>query len=41
MIAKHCKDKGGISLSIKEKRNYESENGDNTNPNQANDKYLL
>ncbi len=36
MAAKQQRARGGISLSIEEKKNYESDNGDETNPDQAN-----
>ena len=41
IAAKYCRDRRGISLFSKEERNYESEIGDDTNLNQANNKYLL
>ena len=41
MTAKHCRDRGGISLSIEEEGNYESDTRDDTDSDQANDKYPL
>ena len=41
MDVKHQRARKRICLSIKEKKNYESNFGNKTNPNQANDKYLL
>ena len=41
MAAKRCRDREGISLSIEEEKNYESDTGDNIDPDQVNDKYPL
>lgn len=41
MVTKHCKDRGGISLSIKKEGNHESDTRDDTNSNQVEYKYLL
>lgn len=41
MATKHCKDKREIYLLNNEKRNYESDTRDDTDPDQANKKYPL
>ena len=41
MVAKCCGNRGRISLSSKKEENYESNIRDDTDPDQANDKYLL
>lgn len=41
MAAKRQRARGGISLSSEEGGNYESDTGDETDPDQANDEYLL
>lgn len=41
MIAKPCRNIKEISLFSKEKKNYQSDIGDNIDLDQANNKYLL
>lgn len=41
IATKHCRNKREISLSSEKEESYESDTGDDTNPNQADDKYLL
>lgn len=41
MAAKCCKDKRGFSLSSGEEKNHESDTENDTDPDQAKDKYLL
>ena len=41
MAAKRCRDRGGISFSSEEEENNESNIRDDTDPDQANDKYPL
>lgn len=41
MDTKHCRDRGGISLSNREEENYEGVTKDNTDLDQANNKYPL
>lgn len=41
MATKCCRNRGRISLSSREERNYVNDTGDNTDPEQANDKYPL
>ena len=41
IAAKYCKNRGGISMSNEEKGNYESDTRNDTDPDQADDKYPL
>ena len=41
IATKRYRDRGGISLSNEEERNYESNTRDDTDPDQANNKYPL
>ena len=41
MATKRCKDREGISLSSEKEGNYESNTRDDTDLDQANNKYLL
>ena len=41
MVAKCCRKRKRISLSSREKKNHESNTRDDTNPDQAKDKYPL
>ena len=41
IVTKCYKDRKRISLSSRDERNYKSNTRDNTNPDQANGKYLL
>ena len=41
MVAKHCKNRGGISLFNEKKGNYESDTRNDTDLDQVNDEYSL
>lgn len=41
MVIKYFRDEGGISMSVKEEENYESDTRNDTDPTQVDDKYPL